>query len=111
MPLFLPRPVNLKGLFSCIVFSDYVHVHRVLKIFIVHGGMYHSAAREYLLNHKWPFVGGSPFAPGITLWQYDALDYQITHLIYLTSELFVESLDHPFLIHLPMGELTWWFCV
>ena len=35
-PYFFPRPVNLAGLCSCIVFSEYVHVHRVWRIIIVH---------------------------------------------------------------------------
>ena len=42
------------------------------------------------------------FAPGITLRQDDPFDYKIFDLIYLTSDFFVESLDHPFLIRMTM---------
>ena len=70
------------------------------KIFTVHGGKYHGTTRKYLLDYKWPFVCGSLFSPGITLRKNDALDYQITNLIYLMLDLLAEYLDHAFLVHL-----------
>ena len=43
-------------------------------------------------------------SPGITLRQDNPLDYEISDLVYLTSDFLVESLDHPFLIRLTMAN-------
>ena len=59
-----------------------------------------------MFNHKWTFVCGGPFAHGITLRQYDTFDHLIPDLIYLASDLFVEILDHLFLIHLTMTDIS-----
>src|ERR1051325_1845575 len=60
---------------SCVVFFDYVCVHRVWEVFAIHGAKYHNSAGKYYLDYKWSLIGGIPFAPGITLWKNDALDY------------------------------------
>ena len=55
-----------------------------------------------MFNHKWPFVRRGSFAPGITLRKNDALDYQVSDLILLSSDLLVKCPDHPFLVRLTM---------
>ena len=75
MPLFFPRPVNLAGLYLCVVSFHYVHIDRVRKIVTIHGGQNHGSTRKYTFDDKWPFVRGSPFSPEITLWQYDVFDH------------------------------------
>ena len=57
---------------------------------------------KMFFNHKWPFVRRGPFAPGITLWEYDAFDHQIPDLILLSSDLLVKCFDHSLLVRLTM---------
>ena len=74
------------------------------KFVTIHGGQNHGSTEKYVLDYKWSLIGGSPFSPGITLRQYDALDYHIPYLILLLFDFLVEGLDHPFLIHLTMAD-------
>ena len=60
MPLLFPRPVILAGLFSCVVFSDYVHVLKVRKIVNVYSSKCCSTARKCFLDHTWPFLFNAP---------------------------------------------------
>ena len=106
---FLPKPpfrvFDLSGYFMCSTF-DYVCVRRVRQIVAVHGGQNHCPTRKYALDHKQSFISRSAFSPGITLRQDDPLAYKISSLIYLTPDLLVESLDHPFLIRLTMTNIS-----
>ena len=56
------------------------------EIFAVHGSKCRSTARRYFLDHAWPFVCGSPFAPGIN------------SLVYLMLEVTDQPLDLELLI-------------
>ena len=87
MPLFFPRPANLAGLWSCVVFSDYVHVHPVRRIVIVHSIKCCHTARRCLFNRV-RFVAGIhvPFpkwfkwrsAPGYLTSLRDSLNLDLT---------------------------------
>ena len=72
--LVLPRCVNLAGLL-CVVSFDYVHVNRMRQVVAIHGGQDHCPTRENVFDYKCSFIGRSPFSPGITLRQDDALDH------------------------------------
>ena len=72
--LVFSRCVNLAGLL-CVVSFDYVRVRRVWQVVTIHGGQDHCPTGEYVFDYKWSFIGRSPFAPGITLWQDDVFDH------------------------------------
>ena len=81
------------------------------EIFTIHGSQHHGTARENSLDNKWPFIGGSLFASGVALWKNDSFYHQVTSLIYSRLDLFVESLDHTFLIPLTMKNSSQSFII
>src|SRR3954470_20885254 len=101
---FLPKlPFQVFNSASCSlreVLFDYVRIHRVWEILAIHSGKQHGSAGEYFLDYKWSLISGSPLAPGVTLWQDDTFDNQITGLICQTFDFLVEGFDHTFLVQL-----------
>ena len=66
--------INLAGLCSCVVFSDYVHIHWVRRIVTVHSSKCFHTARRCLFDRTWFVAGIHVRCPKCFRWRY-ALGY------------------------------------